>query len=295
MARKQPAEQVSGRFAAIPHAVMDSTAYMGSSYAARALLLELVRQHTGRNNGHFQLATGWLRRRGWNSTDMVQRAKMELVTRQLAIKTRLGGLNSGPDFWAVTWLPISDFAGLTELSAKTYHPGSWHFLNPAVSIPEKVTAGKRNERTAGRNSAVPPAGTGDTLTAPPAGTKAAHIAALTVPPAGNNEVTSAPRASGARRIVGKPRAAASAANATATPAIDPQRATDSWQGQTKETAPRAAVVVPDATGDECRISDDDAPAEYWDADHGEFRQAPACRRSQTRLSGDCGTAEGVAT
>ena len=197
MGRKQNAEQVAGRFAALPHAVMDSTAFMGASYSARSLLLELVRQHTGGNNGHFQLATGWLRRRGWKSSDMVQRAKVEVITRQLAIKTHLGGLNSGPDLWAVTWLPISDYAGLTEVSAKTYHPGAWHFLNPPVPVP------KRDERTAGRNGAVPPAGTGDPLTVPPAGAKTALSEAFTVPPAGNNEVTSSPRQSSARRVVGK--------------------------------------------------------------------------------------------
>lgn len=151
MARKQPAEQVSGRFAAIPHAVMDSTAYMGASYVARSLLLELVRQHTGKNNGHFQLSTGWLRRRGWNSHDTVQRAKLEIVTRQLAIKTRLGGLNAGPDLWAVTWLPISDYVRLTEVRANSYHPGAWHFLSAAVPKPEKATPEKRDERTAGRD------------------------------------------------------------------------------------------------------------------------------------------------
>jgi hypothetical protein len=205
MGRKQNAEQVAGRFAALPHAVMDSMAFMGATYSARSLLLELVRQHTGKNNGHFQLATGWLRRRGWKSSDTAQRAKVEVITRQLAIKTRLGGLNAGPDLWAVTWLPISDYAGLTEVSAMTYHPGAWHFLNPPVPIP------KRDERTAGRNSAVPPAGTAEGFTVPPAGAKTVLFEPLTVPPAGNNEVTSSPRQSSARRVIdrkgasGKPR------------------------------------------------------------------------------------------
>lgn len=208
MGRRQNSEQVAGRFAALPHAVMDSTAFMGASYSARSLLLELVRQHTGKNNGHFQLATGWLRRRGWKSSDMVQRAKAEVMTRQLAIKTRLGGLNAGPDLWAVTWLPISDYAGLTEVSAQTYHPGAWHFLNPPLTIPRNPAyyppaPEKSDERTADRNSAVPPAGTGDPLTVPPAGAKTAPFNAPAVPPAGNNEVTSSPRQSSARRVVGR--------------------------------------------------------------------------------------------
>jgi hypothetical protein len=197
MARKPQVEQVSGRFAALPHAVMDSSAYMGASNAARALLLELVRQHNGKNNGHFQLATSWLRRRDWKSSDIVQRAKAELIDRQLAIKTRLGGLNAGPDLWAVTWLPISDYGGLTEVSAMTYHPGAWHFLSPPLPIQ------KRDERTAGRNSAVPPAGTAEGFTVPPAGTETGLFEAPTVPPAGNNEVTSSPRQSSVRRVVGK--------------------------------------------------------------------------------------------
>lgn len=208
MGRRQQAEQISGRFAALPHAVMDSTAFMGASDSARSLLLELVRQHTGKNNGHFQLTSGWLRRRGWKSSDMVQRAKAEVIARQLAIKTRLGGLNAGPDLWAVTWLPISDYAGLTEVSATTYHPGAWHFLNPPLTIPRNPAyyppdLKKRDERTAGRNSAVPPVGTAEGFTVPPVGTKTAPFSPVTVPPAGNNEVTSSPRQSSVRRVVGK--------------------------------------------------------------------------------------------
>ncbi len=197
MAHKQAPEQVSGRFAGLPHAVMDSMAFAGATYPARSLLFELIRQHTGRNNGHFQLAWGWLRRRGWKSADVVQRAKAELITRQLAIKTRLGGLNAGPDLWAVTWLPISDYVELTEVSAKTYHPGAWHFLNPPMPIP------KRDEHSALRNSSDPSNGLADSHTAPSNGTKRVHFEIATAPSNGNNEVTSATRRSSARRVVGK--------------------------------------------------------------------------------------------
>lgn len=197
MARKQPPEQVSGRFAVIPHSVMDSTAFAGSSHPTRSLLFELIRQHTGRNNGHFQLAWAWLRRRGWKSADVVQRAKDELIARQLAIKTRLGGLNAGPDLWAVTWLPISDYAGLSEVSSKTFHPGAWHFLNPPVPLP------KRDERTVLRNSADPSNGLANSLTDPSNGTKTAPSEVVAAPSNGNNEVTNATRRSGSHPVVGK--------------------------------------------------------------------------------------------
>lgn len=210
MPRKQPAEQVAGRYSAVPHAVLDSAAFLGATHPARSLLLELMRQHTGRNNGHFQLASGWLRRRGWKSADVVQRAKVELIARQLAIKTRLGGLNAGPDLWALTWLPISDYSGLSEVNAKTYHPGAWHFLDKAIPLP------KRDERTGRRNSTVPGDGIADPLTAPGDGTKTALSDPLTVPSNGNNEVTSTHRRSVARRVVGRKRASVKPTTTTAT-------------------------------------------------------------------------------
>ncbi len=183
---KKAPESVSGRFSALPHAVMDSIAFQSAGHPARSLLYELIRQLSGRNNGHLQLASPWLKKRGWNSADVVQRAKAELMTRRLVIKTRRGGLNAGPDLWAVTWLPISDYSGLSEVSAKTYHPGAWHFANPPVPIPE------RSERSVSRNSAVPPHGAAASLAVPPHGAKAALSGAQAVPAPGNNVSTNTP-------------------------------------------------------------------------------------------------------
>jgi hypothetical protein len=150
---KKVLESVSGTFSAMPHSVMDSYAFQGAGHPARSLLYELIRQLSGRNNGHLQLASPWLKRRGWNSADVVQRAKAELLIRQLAIKTRLGGLNAGPDLWAVTWLPISNYTGLTEVSALTYHPGRVALSEPSNSrsetrwafrLPEQCCSVSRN-------------------------------------------------------------------------------------------------------------------------------------------------------
>jgi hypothetical protein len=185
---KKVLESVSGTFSAMPHSVMDSYAFQGAGHPARSLLYELIRQLSGRNNGHLQLASPWLKRRGWNSADVVQRAKAELLIRQLAIKTRLGGLNAGPDLWAVTWLPISNYTGLTEVSALTYHPGAWHFLNPPIPVP------KRDGRSVSRSSAAPSPGMADALTVPYHGAKTALSNAQAVPSHGNNVITNTPSA-----------------------------------------------------------------------------------------------------
>jgi hypothetical protein len=268
MARKQPAEQIAGRFAGIPHAVMDSTAFMGASHHARSLLFELIRQHTGRNNGHFQLARLWLARRGWNSSDMIQHAKAELIDRNLAIKTRLGGLNAGPDLWAVTWLPISDYSGLSEVSPNSYHPGAWHFLDKTIPIPEKPQPEKRDDCTAGRNSAVPPGGTVRPLAVPPGGTVNATFDHSTVPPGGHNEVTNTPRRFVATRVVGKKRSAASAAIEPASPPRDAEQPIDPWQRKGRDAAtgkaPRAAMTDSEACNE---AADSIADASICDADY----------------------------
>lgn len=204
MARKKPAELIAGTFSGMPHAVMDSTAFIGASHHARSLLFELIRQHNGSNNGHFQLATSYLRRRGWRSNDTIHHAKAELITRQLVIKTRLGGLGAGPDKWAVTWLPISNYAGLSEVSASTYHPGAWHFLNPPMPLPpQKVATENCDAHPAERNGLAPPDGTGATPIAPPGGTVGTLSSPVVAPPSGNNVITNATCRTSVSRVVGK--------------------------------------------------------------------------------------------
>ena len=196
MARKKPPELVTGRYGAMPHAVLDSVAFMGASHPAKALLYELLRQHTGANNGHLQLATSWLKTRGWTSAAVIQRAKVELASRNLLVRTRLGGLNAGPDLWALPWLPISDYAGL-DMRQGEYLPGAWHrFVAPE----------KQKTHSVSRNSAVPPHGTEGASAIPSRGTKTALLAASAIPSNGNNESNHVPALrSKAKRIVGQPR------------------------------------------------------------------------------------------
>jgi hypothetical protein len=169
---------------------------MGLSMRGKAMLFELIRQHNGRNNGHLQLSRIWLSSRGWKSADQAQKAKAELLERGLAIKTKLGGLSIGPDRFALTWLPISDFSDL-EIRPGHYHPGKWHFMD------KPPTAKKRDDQSAPRNSTVPPHGTGETSTSPPHGTVEPNIGPSSVPPHGNNECCQLPPLKKGRRVVGR--------------------------------------------------------------------------------------------
>lgn len=193
---KKPAEAVQGRYTALPHALLDSTSFMGASHSARSLLCELMRQHDGKNNGHLHLSAKWLNGRGWKSNDGIQKAKMELLTRGLIFKTREGGLNNGADKYALTWLAITNFVGL-DIQAKDYQPGAYQLLGPFAIPPAKRQPGepppppppppppvvrtaaahtiKQKCHTAHRGSAAPHTGVVSEFTAPHTGAREANF------------------------------------------------------------------------------------------------------------------------
>lgn len=218
---KKPAESVSGRYTALPHSLLDCVAFLGASHMARSLLYELMRQHnpqvgsTGKgNNGHLHLSCKWLKSRGWSSNDSIQKAKLELLTRGLIIKTREGGLNNGADKYALTWMAITNFVGL-DIQAKDYQPGAYQLLGPYAQALAKLQPGEplpplqptpspvsRNSpahippskcHTAYRNSPAPCSGTVNAATAPRTGTRAGIFGTATAPCTGNNvTVTTVP-------------------------------------------------------------------------------------------------------
>lgn len=193
--RGKPAESVGSSYTPIPHVVLDSVAFKGASHTARSLLFELLRQHNGSNNGRLQLAQGWLRRRGWKSGDTIQRAKNELIERELIVQTKQGGLNIGACQFALTWLDISNFIGL-EIRPAQYHRGAWNFM-------DTLPLGNCKGSSATRISASPPSGSEDAPASPPDGSKTALLSKVTSPPDGNNECLPPPTVRTRRPVIGK--------------------------------------------------------------------------------------------
>lgn len=62
---KKPPEAVNGSYAAVPHKLLDSAAFIGATDRAKSLLYALMRQHNGSNNGRLQLTSKWLSEHGW--------------------------------------------------------------------------------------------------------------------------------------------------------------------------------------------------------------------------------------
>lgn len=205
---RRPVEAIGADYAAIPWSVLDGEAFQGATPRAKAMLFEAIRQLNGRNNGHLNLALSTLRKRGWKSADAIQAAKTELLARGLLIRTKLGGLNAGPDLYCVTWLNISNFVGL-EIGSHQYHPGQWRFVEnlPTPKKRHTRTPEKHECHTASRNSTVPPHGIADVPAIPPHGTKTGFLEDSAIPPHGNNVVLPLlpvrSRRPAKRRIVGK--------------------------------------------------------------------------------------------
>lgn len=120
--RNAPAEAVSGRYAPIPHSLLDSPAFQACGHMAKALLLELVRQHNGSDNGHLRLSRTWLAARGWKCVASIASARDELLRNRLIVQTRHGGLRNGSHCYALTWLAVTNYAGL-DIGPQDYYPG----------------------------------------------------------------------------------------------------------------------------------------------------------------------------
>lgn len=203
---KKPPENFTGSYSRLPHAVMDSQAFIGSTDRAKSLLFALMRQLNGANNGRLQLTNKWLSAHGWKSISMNKQSIAELLERDLIIQTRSGGLNAGCNWYAVTWLSISNFVNL-DVSAQSYKQGTWADCKLPPTEKRKPPQ-KQKSQSGDRNSAIPTVGTVQAFAIPVVGTKKALFDQSTVPVYGKDvsiPYTPPKRINGKERIVGKSR------------------------------------------------------------------------------------------
>ena len=96
------------QFLALPHEILRSPAYRSLSPSAVKLLVDVGLQFNGRNNGNLSICMSEMRKQGWRSTATLNRAKKELLAAGLLEQTRQGGLNMGPNLFALTWQSIDE-------------------------------------------------------------------------------------------------------------------------------------------------------------------------------------------
>jgi hypothetical protein len=144
---------------ALPWSALDSPAYARLSHPARSLLLELARQFVRDNNGRLLASSAYLAKRGWNSADVITRAKRELLAAGFIHETVKGHRPNRASWYALTWRTLDRHADFDAGVAATFERSA--FLKCTHE-----NAGLRPSRGVGKAAIAPSRGVASALPAP---------------------------------------------------------------------------------------------------------------------------------
>ena len=211
--RRGDSSRDGGRFVALPWSVLDSRAFLGLSYPARALLLDMARQFLGDNNGRLLCSRTYMAARGWKSMDTLTNAKRELLDAGFLYETVKGQRPNRASWYALTWRMLDRHPSFDAGALEGFRRGVCQAANPLPAIQPKPTREELyakwgtvgpaknalpvpptgTEKNAslvpasgtGRAPIVPATGTSKGAVVPPAGTIRGVFAPLSVPVAGH--------------------------------------------------------------------------------------------------------------
>ena len=178
--RKGGSGRDAGGFVALPWAVLDSPAYAALSVHAKALLLEVARQYVRDNNGRLLLSRAYMEKRGWKSSDMLTKAKRELLDGGFVHETVKGHRPNKASWYAVTWQSLDRHPDYDEGAVETFVRSAYVRTQPLKS------ASLRPPHGTGAPSIAPPHGTGRLRSVPPHGPIRADLTPVSVPPHGHH-------------------------------------------------------------------------------------------------------------
>ena len=130
-------------FIKLPHYIVNSIAYKNCGAWARTLLIELILQYNGKNNGDLSAPYSLMKQRGFNSSGTLSNARKELERNGLIEITKLprktGTIFEMTKLVALTWLPIDECKDKCgnyklEVSAATYASNKWKLLEPLPDL-----------------------------------------------------------------------------------------------------------------------------------------------------------------
>lgn len=165
----------AGGFVAIPWSVLDCPAYARLSHPARTLLLEFARQFVRDNNGRLLASAAYLSKRGWNSPDVITRAKRELLAGGFIFETVMGHRPNKASWYAITWQRLDKIPGYDAGTEQLFQRGAYRqntpLKNASLTPPHGVDG----------PSIAPPHGVGKPLTTPSHGAIGGAFGPLSTP------------------------------------------------------------------------------------------------------------------
>jgi hypothetical protein len=102
-------------FIKLDHKMLEHPNYLKLTPHGIKLLLDLLYQYRGKNNGDLCSAYSVLKKRGWRSSGTLQRAINELLYYEFIIETRRGGRNC-PNLYALSWHSIDECKGKLDVA-----------------------------------------------------------------------------------------------------------------------------------------------------------------------------------
>src|SRR5688572_24697724 len=99
------AKPIKQRYVQITDRLYNSEAFRTLPGAAMKLWVDVRTSYFGVNNGRLVITLATLRKRGWNSTDKLLRARDQLLERGLIFRTRYCGRNA---YQRASWYAFSD-------------------------------------------------------------------------------------------------------------------------------------------------------------------------------------------
>ena len=130
--RRIKGRQTTSPFVMFPCHVLDHEVFKTLSKRATKLVIDIAAQYRGHNNGDLCAPLSLMRKRGWNSSDQLEKAKKELIEKDVILVARQGGCNKA-NLYALTWFPIDECNGKLDVAATTTAPVNWKNKMPSPS------------------------------------------------------------------------------------------------------------------------------------------------------------------
>jgi hypothetical protein len=122
-----------GGFVKVPHVVLRSLGFSQLSAHATKLLMDLLSQFIGNNNGDLGAAYSVMKKRGWRSKGTLNRAIKELLEAGFIEVSRQGGKHKC-SLYAVTFYKVDYCKGKLDISPTERPVSTWKKNEPLPDI-----------------------------------------------------------------------------------------------------------------------------------------------------------------
>lgn len=139
-AAKSKRDGSGGAILLIPHVVLYSDAFVTLSGNGVKLLVDLAQQYNTRNNGALLCSWRYMsEKRGWKSQETLNRARIELLERDLICQTVQGRMPNKASWYGVTWAALDKLDGL-DISPQAFPRGAYARWKAAAAPESKTRA-----------------------------------------------------------------------------------------------------------------------------------------------------------